>query len=162
MKLFVCLLDLGFTPNYLIFQIYCSGLGFKRFLHVWYCLSSVREIELWLTCSVWFGQNGKTLLRSVTTSWVLPSVTSSNGHSTYLFTNVDILRETFCILRIAIAPGTWNFQNQTFQTQSSVWKINLQHLKIIFYLHCVQLIEMPLSADFELNTLFSRIRPNCC
>ena len=37
-----------------------------RFLHVRFCSVSVRETELWLTCSVWFGQNGKTLLRSVT------------------------------------------------------------------------------------------------
>ena len=38
-----------------------------RFLHVRFCSVSVRETELSLTCSVWFGQNGKTLLRLVTT-----------------------------------------------------------------------------------------------
>ena len=38
-----------------------------RFLHVRFCSVSVRKTELWLTCSVRFGQNGKTLLRSVTT-----------------------------------------------------------------------------------------------
>ena len=37
------------------------------FLHVQFCSVSVRETELWLTCSVRFGQNGKTPLRSVTT-----------------------------------------------------------------------------------------------
>jgi hypothetical protein len=37
------------------------------FLHVRFCLVSVRETELSLTCSVRLGQNGKTLLRSVTT-----------------------------------------------------------------------------------------------
>ena len=36
------------------------------FLHVWFCSVSVRETELWLTCSVRFGQNRKKLLRSVT------------------------------------------------------------------------------------------------
>mgnify|MGYP007022690404 CR=1 FL=1 len=36
------------------------------FLHVRFCSVSVRETELWLTCSVLFGQNSKTLLRSVT------------------------------------------------------------------------------------------------
>ena len=36
------------------------------FLHVRFCSVSVRETELWLTCSVRFWQNGKTLLRSVT------------------------------------------------------------------------------------------------
>ena len=39
-----------------------------RFLHVQFCLVSVRETELSLTCSVLFGQNGKALLRSVTTA----------------------------------------------------------------------------------------------
>ena len=38
------------------------------FFHVRFCSVSVRETELWLTRSVRFGQNGKTLLRSVTTS----------------------------------------------------------------------------------------------
>ena len=37
-----------------------------HFLHVRFCSVSVRETELWLTCSVRFRQNGKTLLRSVT------------------------------------------------------------------------------------------------
>ena len=36
-------------------------------LHVLFCSVSVRETDIWLTCSVRFGQNGKTLLRSVTT-----------------------------------------------------------------------------------------------
>ena len=34
-----------------------------RFLHVRFCSVSVRKTELSLTCSVQFGQNGKTLLR---------------------------------------------------------------------------------------------------
>ena len=38
---------------------YCHNVRFR--------LVSVRETELWLTCSVRFWQNGKTLLRSVTT-----------------------------------------------------------------------------------------------
>ena len=38
-----------------------------HFLHVRFCSVSVRETELWLTCSVRFGQNGKTPLWSVTT-----------------------------------------------------------------------------------------------
>jgi hypothetical protein len=37
-----------------------------RFLHVLFCSVLVWETELWLTCSVRFGQNSKTLLRSVT------------------------------------------------------------------------------------------------
>ena len=37
------------------------------FLHVRFGSVSVLETELLLTCSVRFGQNGKTLLRSVTT-----------------------------------------------------------------------------------------------
>ena len=37
------------------------------FLHVRFCSVLVRETELWFTCSVQFGQNGKTVLRSVTT-----------------------------------------------------------------------------------------------
>ena len=36
------------------------------FLHVQFGLVSVQETELCLTSSVWFGQNGKTLLRLVT------------------------------------------------------------------------------------------------
>ena len=39
-----------------------------RFLHVRFCSVSVRETELWLICSVRLGQNGKTLLRLVTTA----------------------------------------------------------------------------------------------
>ena len=39
-----------------------------HFLHVRFCSVSVRETEFSSTCSVRFGQNGKTLLRSVT-SW---------------------------------------------------------------------------------------------
>ena len=38
-----------------------------HFLHVRFCSVSVPETELWLTCSVLFGQNGKTPLRLVTT-----------------------------------------------------------------------------------------------
>ena len=53
-KLFVCLLNIWFR---------------SRFLCAFYMFGSVRfrETELLLTCSVRFGQNGKTLLRSVTT-----------------------------------------------------------------------------------------------
>ena len=42
----------------------------SRFLCAFYIFGSVRfrETEVWLTCSVQFGQNGKTLLWSVTTS----------------------------------------------------------------------------------------------
>ena len=39
------------------------------FLHVRFCSVSVRKTELLLTFSVLFGQNGKTLLRSVTSSY---------------------------------------------------------------------------------------------
>ena len=43
-----------------------------HFLHVLFSSVLVQETELWLTCSVLFGQNGKTLLRLVTileTNW---------------------------------------------------------------------------------------------
>ena len=50
--MFICLLDLKFR-----FRFLCD---FYMFGSV-----SVRETELWLTCLVRFGQNGKTLLRSV-------------------------------------------------------------------------------------------------
>ena len=54
-----------------------------RFLHVRFCLVSVRETELSLTCSVWFGQNGKTLLRSVTSLQAESSqAVSKTGKST--------------------------------------------------------------------------------
>ena len=46
-----------------------------QFLHVRFCSVSVRKTELLLTFSVWFGQNSKTLLRSVTnvsTSMIFP------------------------------------------------------------------------------------------
>ena len=42
-----------------------------RSLHVRFCSVLVRETELWLTCSVVFGQNGKILLRFVTTKYNL-------------------------------------------------------------------------------------------
>ena len=57
------------------------------FFHAPFCSVLVRETELKLTCSVWFGQNGKTLLRSVTkllgdvNTWQVVCKTSKILHS---------------------------------------------------------------------------------
>ena len=51
-----------------------------RFLHVRFCSVLVQETELGLTCSVWFGQNGKTLLRSVTIKQVKQTMEKEGSH----------------------------------------------------------------------------------
>jgi hypothetical protein len=56
------------------FFSYYSSRFLCTFLHVRFCSVSVRETELCLTCSVLFGQNGKTLLRSVSSFLVFWSL----------------------------------------------------------------------------------------
>ena len=51
------------------------------FLNVQFCSVSVREKELWLTCSVLFGQNSNTLLRSVTTVMLMRYPSCSKFHN---------------------------------------------------------------------------------
>ena len=89
---------------------------FMSFLHVRFCSVSVRETELGLTCSVRFGQNGETLLRSVTTTH--SQVFDLTNHKTALqsaflwmverwttiFDQIHTFSPWICYLNFAFAP----------------------------------------------------------
>ena len=97
-----------------------------RFLHVRFCSVSVRKTELSLTCSVWFGQNGKTLL------WLVTRCTPSKFQDV----NLSVHRGAFCQFTFQ-----WIYYYGSNKSGHRKWKWQNAHL-------CIE--ETKLS-DFESN-----------